>query len=156
MPKRIKPLTQKEISALMESRGEISVGGVSGLILRARELTDGRKVWKWVLRRQGGLRSTRYKMTRGGLGRVCVFRGGRISKAKDFRKIKSSDKSDKSDKSLSIPSPYRVTICHSLVTKWSHLSQKHGHTPRRVFLTAVKVYEAGDNCGAVSRLLDVY
>lgn len=65
MPKRIKPLTQKEISALMESRGEISVGGVSGLILRARELTDGRKVWKWVLRRQGGLRSTRYKMTLG-------------------------------------------------------------------------------------------
>lgn len=49
----------------MESRGEISVGGVSGLILRARELTDGRKVWKWVLRRQGGLRSTRYKMTLG-------------------------------------------------------------------------------------------
>lgn len=36
----------------------------------------------------------------------------------------------------------------------------HTHTaippPRRVFLTAVKVYEAGDNCGAVSRLLDVY
>lgn len=60
------------------------------------------------------------------------FRGGRISKAKDFRKIKSSDKSDKSDKSLSIPSPYRVSICHSLVTKWAHLSHTHGHTPPAV------------------------
>lgn len=35
----------------------------------------------------------------------------------------------------------------------------HTHTaipPAVLFLTAVKVYEAGDNCGAVSRLLDVY
>lgn len=37
----------------------------------------------------------------------------------------------------------------------------HTHTaipppPAVLFLTAVKVYEAGDNCGAVSSLLDVY
>lgn len=37
-------------------------------------------------------------------------------------------------------------ICHT----------QHGHTPPVLFLTAVKVYEAGDNWGAVSRLLDVY
>ena len=35
----------------------------------------------------------------------------------------------------------------------------HTHTaipPAVLFLTAVKAYEAGDNWGAVSRLLDVY
>lgn len=38
-------------------------------------------------------------------------------------------------------------ICHT---------QNTAIPPAVLFLTAVKVYEAGDNCGAVSRLLDVY
>lgn len=55
---------------------------------------------------------------------------------------------------------FLLLIVFCLVTALSqsgHICHTHTAIPPAVlFLTAVKVYEAGDNWGAVSRLLDVY